>query len=766
VLVPDRCAALEIDVADRETAEQPSAVDGGSDAGEGTANPGRSHERSGLDARRRGWFWHWNNVVTQYAPLIGLKGVGLLNSYTVWTDRRDESPHRGYAFPSQQSEADFYGEDRSELITINKILVALDLIEIRKEMLTRVDERGRRWRVPHNLYRVKDRPDGVDLRAIDVLRVAELAKKDAAVFRYVRRVFSERFRPIDGDNVWQAILTELRNDPTWRELQDRTSAIEKRASARTRAGHQSRAGNSNQTRQPATDPTSDTPESDDAKGVVLPDAQQHRNSRSHSATSVAAINTGSPQSRETAVEPTNGASEVDVAAFNNGSGQFGRSTAAAGNDGLKGVVDPSNTTYDQSLSTTTTTTTRLTDAGREGNAHHQQPTTSRTAEQSATAGRDEMDEGVTGSRGVAVVENEAALVRPVVDWNEGDGDGQRTAGTRAGGGTGERRLADPAAGGPLVDPGPLVISTFEAANDRRATPLERHLLAELERDADPPARAAGATGADWVVAAMREAVASGSTFVAPKRIREIVTRWSSDARNAPPATAPGLSPVVAGSSSGTDDPTADVRLPGGASGRAVWAAVVSDLARVLDRDAHERLLADSRISRYWRGTVEIRVASPAAAGKLSNEYRGLIERHLNSRLRRPVAIRFDAAVDPEPAQTQAEPSIDDECSTCESSQPLQVVAAEVEIGRQVWQSLLSDLARRVPSTDLDRLAGVIVLGQDAGGAFVLGAPSPLARRLLDRRYRADVEASLATLLGQAAPIRVLDAAAWRVVDGA
>ena len=91
--------------------------------------------RSGEDARRRGWFWHWNALVTQYAPLIGLKGVGLLNSYTVWTDRREESPHRGYAFPSQQSEADFYGEDRAELITINKILVALDLIEIRKEMV-------------------------------------------------------------------------------------------------------------------------------------------------------------------------------------------------------------------------------------------------------------------------------------------------------------------------------------------------------------------------------------------------------------------------------------------------------------------------------------------------------------------------------------------------------------------------------------------------------------------------------------------------------
>src|SRR5690349_15611537 len=41
-------------------------------------------ERSGEDVRRRGWFWHWNSIVTQYAPMIGLKGVGLINSYTVW----------------------------------------------------------------------------------------------------------------------------------------------------------------------------------------------------------------------------------------------------------------------------------------------------------------------------------------------------------------------------------------------------------------------------------------------------------------------------------------------------------------------------------------------------------------------------------------------------------------------------------------------------------------------------------------------------------
>src|SRR5665811_1161366 len=34
-----------------------------------------STSRAGDDTRKRGWFWHWNSIVTQYAPLIGLKGV-------------------------------------------------------------------------------------------------------------------------------------------------------------------------------------------------------------------------------------------------------------------------------------------------------------------------------------------------------------------------------------------------------------------------------------------------------------------------------------------------------------------------------------------------------------------------------------------------------------------------------------------------------------------------------------------------------------------
>ncbi|MCA1723683.1 MAG: hypothetical protein LC748_05425, partial [Thermomicrobia bacterium] len=157
---------------------------------------------AGQDIRHRGWYWHWNTLITQYAPLLGLKGVGLLNSYTVWTDRREGSAHQGYAFPTQDAEGKFYGEGREELITLNKILVALDLIAIHKEMVLRQDDRNRRWRVPHNFYRVKDPRDGLVLNLPAVIRVLELANRDRNVFRHIRHIFGAQFAPIDRTSIW------------------------------------------------------------------------------------------------------------------------------------------------------------------------------------------------------------------------------------------------------------------------------------------------------------------------------------------------------------------------------------------------------------------------------------------------------------------------------------------------------------------------------------------------------------------------------------
>ncbi len=370
-------------------------------------------ERSGEDARRRGWFWHWNTIITQFAPLIGLKGVGLLNSYTVWTDRRESSPYRGYAFPSQQAEAAFYGEDRGELITINKILVALDLIEIRKEMVTRTDEAGRRWRVPHNFYRVKDRPEGFVLTPDAVLRVVELADRDEAVYRYIRHIFSPRFAPIDRDNAWHQILPVVRQHPLWQKLAARAAAEDARFSARTRAGHARRKAAAADAA-PATSTT--VAGSDSARdGVVAA-------SNSGSLTVVAPNNHASPSSDRTSVGPSN------------------REEASS--------VAPHDTTY-----------------------HQMDPTTTTTVESDPEPPPAEAD-------------------------------------------------------GPVLEPSPEVVTCYEAANARPATPLERTLLAELEREFLSLAEARGERPAELVVAAIREAVASGSRYVAPKRIREILARWA------------------------------------------------------------------------------------------------------------------------------------------------------------------------------------------------------------------------------------------------
>ncbi len=80
-----------------------------------------------------------------------------------------------------------------------------------------------------------------------------------------------------------------------------------------------------------------------------------------------------------------------------------------------------------------------------------------------------------------------------------------------------------------------VARTYADANDRPPTPLERQRLAELAARFDPVARRATprSTGADWVIAAIVEAVDSGSAFVAPRRVATICERWSRA------ATAPG-----------------------------------------------------------------------------------------------------------------------------------------------------------------------------------------------------------------------------------
>ncbi len=459
--------------------------------------------RSGEDTRKRGWFWHWNNIVTQYAPMIGLKGVGLINSYTVWTDRRESSPHRGYAFPSQQSEADFYGEDRAELITINKLLVALDLIEIRKEMVLRTDEKGRRWKVPHNFYRVKDHGDGFTLTSGDVLKVAHLAEQDRAVYRYVRRMFSPKFSPIDNQNVWHGILEEVRETEVWQALAARTAKDESKASARSKAGHASR-------RTSAAGDVFSLPQGVDSEESMATAVDSRNDSPtgessvvdSEAPTSVAMFNTGLAIGDDLANTGFDGDGEPSVAPANRGGATS---------------VQPSNSMYYQSLTTTT------------------------------TDGRNDFQESVTAT--------------------DGGGPGGVPDGTRS-----ESH----------------VTKLFEEANDRVSTPAERRLLRQLAGTFDGAAIRGGQSGWDWLGFAIDDAVAAGSTYVAPRRLREILNRWQRE--GVPGEYAPTSQPSAALSPGALEPVTRDGR-PSHRSSSGVPVPVGADLVSARSPDAEQPFVA-------------------------------------------------------------------------------------------------------------------------------------------------------------------------------
>ena len=657
--------------------------------------------RGGEDTRRRGWFWHWNSVVTQYSPLLGLKGVGLLNSYTVWTDRREESPHRGYAFPSQQREADFYGEDRAELITINKILVALDLIEIRKEMVLRTDAMGRRWRVPHNFYRVKDQGDGFTLATKDVIRVVELADRDKAVYRYVRRIFSPRFAPIDPDNVWHQMLPVLRQTEAWARLAARTEREETKASDRTRAGHAARRS--------AAEPMATAGETGLSParfgmphGGDDPATPSDGNDTSDvgmgapAGTSVGIINDGFGSD----VAPVNRGSDPDVAGTNDGLDRFGPTVVEPGNDGGPTGVARSNTTYDQRFSTTTTTTP----GHREDPGFATPPTNPAHATVPATSGditaamatRDVvMGSGRPPAPDVVKPErSETAGSLPTADLA---GDGVVLAG---------HDLPVPPGDGP----GEAAAGrAFEDANARRLSPAEAHLLRGMAERFDPAASATrmpdgtAMTGWEWVRAAIYEAVEAGSAFVAPRRLREILTRWERDGYPAAGGSITGQSrgeTVVGGTATaqgrarrsvkatrdgmaepaGTDgmlpandggspegaatgrldrDPISvlgagpDIALPHGFGSQRTWVFTVGLLTGALDRQALADLVAGTSISGYGDGAVTLSVPDPIRAEAFATTYRDLVARKLGEAMRRPVRLQV-LTVAPAPSPSGAD----------------------------------------------------------------------------------------------------------------
>lgn len=655
--------------------------------------------RSGEDTRRRGWFWHWNSIVTQYAPLIGLKGVGLINSYTVWTDRREESPHRGYAFPSQQREADFYGEDRAELITINKILVALDLIEIRKEMVLRADEQGRRWRVPHNFYRVKDHNDGFHLTSEHVLRVIELADRDKTVYRYIRRIFSDRFAPIDSDNVWARILPEIRQTEVWQRLASRAAGEEDRASARTRAGHAAR-----------------------KLGLGVPlDSDSATPTGAPNDSGGDALTNGTP----TSVATINKGSTIDVGAINKGSSRKSTTSVDPSNSAEATAVAPVNTTYDQEEFVTTTTTTS-----------------------------DSKQIGLTTHGDLARAE--AA--------------GDTTVG------------AQPAASsGPGGQPAPadaveeaMALQAFEDANGKRSTPAQRKLLIDLASQFEPAARAAGrpdmASGWVWLAAAIYEAVEAGSSFVAPRRLREIMARWQREGLPGDPQRRQPRGGRPAQEDDQADQPAVrlgngpDLSLPHGFGSRRTWEFTLSLLSTVIERERLAELFAGSSIAGYDAGEVTLAVEDQAQANRIMGEYRDLVARKLSEAMRRPVRLAVLA-----PARGKRDEPAMQFASSAALPEVEEVVIPSFFVAEcglpsgQVWAGVLDEISRAgtISKANIDTwLRQTSLIGRGDGGALIVGVPHLLAQQRIIRLFLPALRTAVGAVVGPAVGAEIVVTRAW------
>lgn len=615
---------------------------------------------AGQDIRHRGWYWHWNTLITQYAPLLGLKGVGLLNSYTVWTDRREGSPHQGYAFPTQDAEGKFYGEGREELITLNKILVALDLIAIHKEMVLRQDDRNRRWRVPHNFYRVKDPRDGLVLNLPAVVRVLELANRDRNVFRSIRHIFGAQFAPIDRTSIWHYLLPELRQLPLWQQLAERAER-ERRGGKKILV----------------LVPPDETPTIDTIEATIAPNTDIDTQT-------IAVIHEEAPVIADKGISR-----DADFASRTDGVARIDAEIAPEAPDVVPNDAER-HSIHDEG--------TPIIESAR--------PSFVAPTDRNYYQGGESKEETSTSTSSTSTRESVSSIFEALAEREERERMGESALdASAADGGDGRPFLPEqplppvPA----LPEDGAVIVRALDVtepptaayaqqtatitdieaaltmANGRPPSDMEISLLVQVARECDPAAQGQGygpGTGLGWVLAAIWEAVNSGSQFVAPKRVAAICDRWmiegfGSDNRanpNAPPAVhtppptwsmptmsgePPADSPSVTITDSGSLPILPEIGYPSvppattpgtaatEAEARRLWEQVMRRLEGVLHPDALERWFVGARVTTIERDRVVVAVPGADIALKLAS-YRGLISRRMSEALGRTVDVVFQA----------------------------------------------------------------------------------------------------------------------------
>lgn len=772
---------------------------------------------AGQDIRHRGWYWHWNTLITQYAPLLGLKGVGLLNSYTVWTDRREGSPHQGYAFPTQDAEGKFYGEGREELITLNKVLVALDLIAIHKEMVLRQDDRNRRWRVPHNFYRVKDPRDGLVLNLPAVVRVLELADRDRNVFRHIRHIFGAQFAPIDRTSIWHYLLPELRQLPLWQQLAERAER-ERRGGKKILALAPPEQEATNVSTGPTITANDDiAPQPIEVLGENAPSlADKGAPSdiglipRTDGVARIDAEKVPealdvTPDDAEQYTIPDEGTTPIESA----------RSP----------FVSPVDRTYDQEGESKeeTRTSTRSTSTRESVSSIFEALAEREERERRAAISPDAISP--TGKNTPSVPDQP---LPPVPNLPE-DG----TVIVRALDVTEPPNTAYAQQTATITD----IEAALTMANGRPPSDMEISLLVQVARECDPAAQEQGygpGTGLGWVLAAIWEAVNSGSQFVAPKRVAAICDRWiiegfGSDNRanpNAPPAvhTPPPTWPMppMSGEPSAAITDSASLPIlpetsyaavppittPGTAAtdaeARRLWEQVMRRLQGVLHPDALERWFIGARVTAIEHDRVIVVVPGADIALKLAS-YRGLISRRMSEALGRTVDVVFQAtrlstppapATNPVqqstqvysppvsetpspwswpaptasgsfpavPAESASAPPVNQPeekpaLSRTESSAvptPSSTHSSTGLTNRQIWAMALQDLQNRMSgATFAVWVRPAELLAIDPDGTVIIGARNRVQRERLERQHLTDLVVVLGKILDRPVGVRVV-----------
>jgi hypothetical protein len=248
------------------------------------------------------------------------------------------------------------------------------------------------------------------------------------------------------------------------------------------------------------------------------------------------------------------------------------------------------------------------------------------------------------------------------------------------------------------------VRAFAEANGREASPAEERLLAGIAAEVDRSRQEGQSldTTSGWAVvcAAIYEAVDSGSSFVAPKRVREIVRRWLREGVETSGSRDVGESGVQASSGARRDGGThgrasaaAEIREPGGRGG---WQSA---------RDATPHELVDRE------------------------------------------GFREDGA------DADLAPNTEDPSPSPHAPRPATADRFWVEEGQisstLLWETIVADLAERGIGrrADLEMyLRPSRFVGRNGQRGFRLEAPNEHARRRIELHWLAEIERGLAHLL--------------------